>query len=86
MFVFWYCHKRGKEVRLASESASSSQILEQDGEGDIEVSESSDSEEDEKAAAAAAEAKIEETLNQPDPAQVPLPRTESDMGSEKKKD
>ncbi|PPJ57428.1 hypothetical protein CBER1_01352 [Cercospora berteroae] len=86
MFVFWYCHKRGKEVRLANESASSSQIFEQDGEGDIEVSESSDSEEDEKAAAAAAEAKIEKTLNQHDPAQVPLPRTESDVGGEKKMD
>ncbi|KAM3421615.1 hypothetical protein BST61_g2002 [Cercospora zeina] len=88
MFVFWYCHKRGKEVRLANESASSSQILEDDANADIEVSESSDSEEEEKAAAAAeaaTHAQIEKTLDQPDPAQVPLPRTESDVGGEQSK-
>ncbi|KAF2210616.1 hypothetical protein CERZMDRAFT_106737 [Cercospora zeae-maydis SCOH1-5] len=88
MFVFWYCHKRGKEVRLANESASSSQILEDDANTDIEVSESSDGEEERKAAAAAeadTHSKIEKTLNQPDPAKVPLPRTESDVGAEKTK-
>ena len=74
MFVFWYCHKRGKEVRLASESASSSQIIEE--EGDIEIS-ASENEDD------AAQAELEKTLNQPDPASVPLPRTESELGEKK---
>ncbi|KAI5360797.1 hypothetical protein Slin15195_G087130 [Septoria linicola] len=75
MFVFWYCHKRGKEVRLANESASSSQIIEED-DGDVEVS-GSDNEDD------AAQAELEKTLNQPDPAQVPLPRTDSEVGEKK---
>nr|OQO26539.1 hypothetical protein B0A51_08786 [Rachicladosporium sp. CCFEE 5018] len=54
MFVFWYCHKRGKEVRLAKEQAA---LEEGDGtadvvddeDDDIEVSDSEDGEEaDEK--------------------------------------
>lgn len=75
MFVFWYCHKRGKEVRLANESASSSQIIEED-DGDVEVS-GSDNEDD------ATQAELEKTLNQPDSAQVPLPRTDSEVGEKK---
>lgn len=35
MFVFWYCHKRGKETRLAREAASGSEVeieeLDEDG-------------------------------------------------------
>lgn len=33
MFVFWYCHKRGKEVRLAKEAEG------QDGGGSVEEDE-----------------------------------------------
>ena len=44
----------------------------EDEDGDIEVS-ASDDEDD-----ATAEA-LEKTLNQPDPAEVPLPRTESEL-------
>lgn len=80
MFVFWYCHKRGKEVRLANESsAASSQIIEEEEEedGDIEVS-ASDNEDD-----ATTQAELGKTLHQPEPAQVPLPRTESELQEKK---
>ncbi|KAK3050894.1 hypothetical protein LTR09_007972 [Extremus antarcticus] len=42
MFVFWYCHKRGKEVRLAREAAEA----EGGDEAEIEEVETSDEEED----------------------------------------
>ena len=52
MFVFWYCHKRGKEVRLAREGAAPSsdgaadQKAEEgeDDDDDIEVTDSEDGE------------------------------------------
>ncbi|OQO07786.1 hypothetical protein B0A48_06577 [Cryoendolithus antarcticus] len=54
MFVFWYCHKRGKEVRLAKEQAAlkegdgAADVAEEDDD-EIEVSDSEDGEEaDEK--------------------------------------
>ena len=40
MFVFWYCHKRGREVRLAKEAA------EEAGEGEEVEGEGEDEEED----------------------------------------
>lgn len=68
MFVFWYCHKRGREARLAKESAGEKAGGEADGaddDDDIEV----DSTDDEDVAAK----KMEDLLNQPDPVSVPLP-------------
>ena len=41
MFVFWYCHKRGREVRLAKEA-------EEDGGGEVLEVEVSDDEEAEE--------------------------------------
>jgi hypothetical protein len=43
MFVFWYCHKRGKEARLAREAGAggdgSAEVAEdEDGELEVEVS------------------------------------------------
>ena len=38
MFVFWYCHKRGKEVRLAKEKeGTEGVVVEEDEDGEIEV-------------------------------------------------
>ncbi|OQO10386.1 hypothetical protein B0A48_03682 [Cryoendolithus antarcticus] len=53
MFVFWYCHKRGKEVRLAKEQAAlkegdgAADVAEEDDD-EIEVSDSEDDEETEE--------------------------------------
>ncbi|KAK6442161.1 hypothetical protein LTR95_001602 [Oleoguttula sp. CCFEE 5521] len=53
MFVFWYCHKRGKEVRLAKEQAAleegdgAADVAEEDDD-EIEVSDSEDDEEAEE--------------------------------------
>jgi hypothetical protein len=44
MFVFWYCHKRGKETRLARSSADGKDDAE-DGEDDEVDAESTDDEE-----------------------------------------
>lgn len=49
MFVFWYCHKRGKETRLAKEAASGS-------DGEIEEIEEDEDTADEEAGEKAAEA------------------------------
>lgn len=67
MFVFWYCHKRGREARLAkmSESETTDGTADDGEDDDIEV-ESTD-EEDVSSKTA------EELLNQPDPVSVPLP-------------
>jgi hypothetical protein len=67
MFVFWYCHKRGREARLAKTSEG-----EKDGADDddnIEV-ESTDEEDVSKS--------TEELLNQPDPVSVPLPESKEE--------
>lgn len=74
MFVFWYCHKRGREVRLAREAEEGQEDGEDDDALEVEVSD----EEDEKVAQEVEELEkeIEEkanVLDQPDPTQVPLP-------------
>jgi len=61
MFVFWYCHKRGKEVRLAKIEANGPE----EDEDDLEV-ESTDEDEE-----------WERKMNQPHPSEVPLPDEEN---------
>lgn len=84
MFVFWYCHKRGKEIRLAKaaegeiqEGEAKEGDEEADDDGDIEVEDTDEEAGDEQAAAeeiAEGVAKdLEETLQQPEPTEVPLP-------------
>ncbi|EME41657.1 hypothetical protein DOTSEDRAFT_73903 [Dothistroma septosporum NZE10] len=76
MFVFWYCHKRGKEARLtrAAENeereAAAGEVEEVDDDGeDIEEEDSDENEEvDQKITD-----DIEARLNQPAPKDVPLP-------------
>lgn len=86
MFVFWYSHKRGKEVRLARESAES-QANEADSKeahdgSDYDATDSDDGEADDFAEKIAEAVKADSTeskgdvLNQPEPAQVPLPDAE----------
>lgn len=88
MFVFWYCHKRGKEVRLAKEAAEADGEIE-DGTLEEEAEEEDDSyddeEEDQEKVAddteaaernAAMEKDVSEKANilsQPEPTEVPLP-------------
>lgn len=75
MFVFWYCHKRGKEVRLSKESEAGIASMDKDeNEDNIEVSSNSDEEDDNNTAA-----ELEKTLDQPDPAAVPLPRGDTGL-------
>ncbi|KAF2165847.1 hypothetical protein M409DRAFT_24133 [Zasmidium cellare ATCC 36951] len=89
MFVFWYCHKRGREIRLAKTAEGEAQEGEvkevgeeeendDDDDGDdIEV-EYTDEEAGEEEAAAEEIAEgvaqdLQETLQQSQPAEVPLP-------------
>ena len=86
MFVFWYCHKRGREVRLANEAGAGKEGETPEEGGSVEVSDVDDSEGEEEEntteTAKSAQAAGEEagkakhdTLNQPEPSQVPLPDT-----------
>lgn len=99
MFVFWYCHKRGKEVRLAKEAEGSvdggGEVLgEEEDEVDEDVTdvegEDAGVEEEMDEEAAKLEREIEEkadALGQPTPAEVALPETaevESHAEDEKK--
>ena len=92
MFVFWYCHKRGKQVRLDREKeeleASSKGGAADDGEGaDFDASDTEGDEDDmaqqiasavknDRESNAKMEADRNDILTQPDPAHVPLPDTE----------
>ena len=85
MFVFWYCHKRGKEVRLAREAAEGQ-------EGEEDVLEVEDSDEDDAEEAEEPQMDLEklekdvdekaDVLNQPDPPEVPLPEQGTEKGAE----
>ncbi|EME88584.1 uncharacterized protein MYCFIDRAFT_85031 [Pseudocercospora fijiensis CIRAD86] len=76
MFVFWYCHKRGRETRLAKEReadiASMDGQADDDDENDVSDSDQSDPD----------TMKMDDILNQPNPSEVPLPKT--DTGLEEK--
>lgn len=97
MFVFWYCHKRGKETRLQrveAEASSSAQQEESDYDSsmdesqiltpdsievdtstlDAKVEKSADADESTQAA--------QDILDQPEPAEVPLPETTGEKGKE----
>jgi len=68
LFVFWYCHKRGKESRLEKEK-----LAAQEGQSDVEsVSDMDDSlmvgvDDDTDSA------RIKEALGRPPPSEVALP-------------
>ena len=59
MFVFWYCHKRGKEVRLAKEAETEggARIEEEEDDDTVDEDDIDDPDGDE----AEAEEKIEDT-------------------------
>lgn len=90
LFVFWYCHKRGKETRLAKEKLSAeatsdgesnyaseldeSAVLEKEA-GDVEPPIAlNDSLAIEEKPSVALE-DLADVLNQPEPSKVPLPVT-----------
>lgn len=89
MFVFWYCHKRGKQVRIDRENEASktdeAEGKEEYGGSDFDASDSDEGDDDDAAAKIAAAVKNDSTekpkskediLNQPEPSQIPLPDTE----------
>lgn len=91
MFVFWYCHKRGKEVRLAREAEGKAVEAGEEGEEEVEVSDTADEdeveemvEELEKADSQGLDEKAD-VLNQPAPAEVPLPEGETKGDGEEAK-
>lgn len=67
MFVFWYCHKRGKETRLAREEAASANAeAEYDDDMESDVTDEDmpeDEEKTEEADESSTRAKDIETLN-----------------------
>ena len=82
LFVFYYCHKRGREVRLAKTAAEAEASSESDLEKstatlDSEILEKSEEELKSTAVEApdddAASTATEKLLNQKEPAEVPLP-------------
>jgi hypothetical protein len=84
MFVFWYCHKRGREVRLAKEAEGGAlEDGEVEDEDDGKSFEGSDDEEeyeeDDEAANEELSKQIDEKaklLSQPEPSEVPLPASD----------
>ncbi|RMY70160.1 hypothetical protein D0863_05982 [Hortaea werneckii] len=75
MFVFWYCHKRGREVRLAREADA-----EKEGEGyeegrSVEVS---DEETDQSSSDEKTRNEKDGVLNQSQPSQAPLSDNDAD--------
>jgi hypothetical protein len=90
MFVFWYCHKRGKQVRLDRETeageAGKTDDAEAEGGSDFDATDSEDGGDVDDAAEKIAQAvkndsaessgAKDDVLNQPEPAQVPLPDAE----------
>jgi hypothetical protein len=99
MFVFWYCHKRGKQVRLDREleAGEASKADEAEGGSDFDATDSEDGDADdaddaaEKIAEAVKNDSTEssgakdDVLNQPEPAQVPLSDTEKGAALEAEK-
>jgi hypothetical protein len=81
MFVFWYCHKRGREVRLAKEAEGEEgeegvlevEVSDEDEIGEDDEGEDED-EDDDKDIVADEKADV---LNQVDPTDVPLPEQQA---------
>ncbi|KAF2097129.1 hypothetical protein NA57DRAFT_57731 [Rhizodiscina lignyota] len=84
LFVFWYCHKRGRETRLESERLAASQAsLDEEGDGELSaeatdvedstVLEKDDNDEEVDAKSTASVQGTPPVLAQPDPKEVPLP-------------
>jgi len=66
LFVFWYCHKRGRETRLERERLAAGN---EDADSDIDQTSS----ELDESAILEKDAELQKVLNQPAPAAVPLP-------------
>jgi hypothetical protein len=66
LFVFWYCHKRGKETRLERERLAAEQA---DADSDFEQTSS----ELDESIILEKDAHVPKILNQDPPASVPLP-------------
>jgi hypothetical protein len=94
MFVFWYCHKRGKEVRLAqeAEAAGEGEQAAEDGEeggegedfeasGDEYAEEGEDEEQPDDDSLLKDVDEKANALSQPDPTEVPVPEEGEKTGT-----
>merc|ERR1711939_1099133 len=75
MFVFWYCHKRGREVRLAREADAEKEGEGYEEGGSVEVS---DEETDQSSSDEKTRNEKEDVLNRSEPSQVPLSDNDAD--------
>jgi hypothetical protein len=66
LFVFWYCHKRGRETRLERERLAAEQA---EADSDFEQTSS----ELDESVILDKDARVQNVLNQAPPASVPLP-------------
>ena len=81
MFVLWYCHKRGKEVRL--DKATDPEKADGEAQENGDSVETEDTDDDIEEDVDPKEVELEDTvmkemeakLGQPDPSQIPLPDT-----------
>lgn len=75
MFVFWYCHKRGREVRLAREADAEKEgeVYEEGRSAEVSDEESDQFSSDDKM-----QSEKDDVLNQSEPSQVPLPDNDAD--------
>ena len=76
LFVFWYCHKRGREVRLDKERIATSAEA-SETETDLEDSTVLESEAAEPTLSTDNDPDLEKILNQPEPKEVALPESPS---------
>lgn len=65
MFVFWYCHKRGKEVRLAREAGAAGSI-----EGEADSKTASDADDGAEISDSAEDSDVEEMVEELEKADV----------------
>jgi hypothetical protein len=65
LFVFWYCHKRGKETRLERESLAA--------QGEVDSDADQTSSDLDESIVLEKDTEAQKILNQPPPASVPLP-------------
>lgn len=80
MFVFWYCHKRGKEARLARETGTGKEgeAAAEDGDIEVEVTDEDEAEEEDEKGSAANKGEPESATKQEDSAEAVSAEAEKD--------
>jgi hypothetical protein len=92
LFVFWYCHKRGRETRLEKEKLAveaddgdetvsdleESALLEKDEDGEPPITIHTDPSAGDKPSASVSD--LPDAISQPEPKEAPSPSSEADKG------